>query len=266
MMRRVPEVLDCWFESGSMPFAQVHYPFENAEWFEHHYPGDFIVEYIGQTRGWFYTLHVLATALFDRPAFRTCVSHGIVLGDDGQKMSKSLRNYPDPFEVFDTYGADAMRWYLLSSPILRGGDLVGDRAGHPRRRAPGAPAAVERVVLLHALRQRRRLHGAASRTDSTDVLDRYILAKTRTSSSTTSTGAMDAYDLFGACAAVRRSSTRSPTGTSAAAATASGPATPTPSTRCTPCSHVLVPRRPRRCCRSSPRRSTAASPASAACT
>ena len=83
MMRRVPEVLDCWFESGSMPFAQVHYPFENREWFDSHYPGDFIVEYIGQTRGWFYTLHVLATALFDRPAFRSCVSHGIVLGNDG---------------------------------------------------------------------------------------------------------------------------------------------------------------------------------------
>ncbi len=82
-MRRVPQVLDCWFESGSMPFAQVHYPFENAEWFEHHYPGDFIVEYIAQTRGWFYTMHVLATALFDRPAFSNCVSHGIVLGDDG---------------------------------------------------------------------------------------------------------------------------------------------------------------------------------------
>jgi isoleucyl-tRNA synthetase len=114
MMRRVPEVLDCWFESGSMPFAQVHYPFENQEWFDQHYPGDFIVEYIGQTRGWFYTLHVLATALFDRPAFSTCVSHGIVLGDDGAKMSKSLRNYPDPMNVFDTYGADAMRWYLLS--------------------------------------------------------------------------------------------------------------------------------------------------------
>ena len=113
MMRRVPEVLDCWFESGSMPFAQVHYPFENADWFESHYPGDFIVEYIGQTRGWFYTLHVLATALFDRPSFKTCVSHGIVLGDDGLKMSKSLRNYPDPMEVFDRHGADAMRWYLL---------------------------------------------------------------------------------------------------------------------------------------------------------
>ena len=129
MMRRVPEVLDCWFESGSMPFAQVHYPFENREWFDSHYPGDFIVEYIGQTRGWFYTLHVLATALFDRPAFRTCVSHGIVLGNDGQKMSKSLRNYPDVNEVFDRYGSDAMRWFLMASPILRGGNLVVTEQG-----------------------------------------------------------------------------------------------------------------------------------------
>ncbi|EBP4824630.1 class I tRNA ligase family protein, partial [Salmonella enterica] len=85
-MRRVEDVLDVWFDSGSMSFAQVHYPFENADWFEHHFPGDFIVEYIGQTRGWFYTLHILATALFDRPAFSSCVSHGIVLGSDGQKM------------------------------------------------------------------------------------------------------------------------------------------------------------------------------------
>ena len=111
-MRRVPEVLDCWFESGSMPFAQVHYPFENADWFEWHYPGDFIVEYNGQTRGWFYTLHVLATALFDRPSFRNCSAHGIVLGDDGAKMSKSRKNYPDVNEVFDRDGSDAMRWFL----------------------------------------------------------------------------------------------------------------------------------------------------------
>lgn len=124
MMRRVPEVLDCWFESGSMPYAQVHYPFENRDWFETHNPGDFIVEYIGQTRGWFYTLHVLSTALFDRPAFLNCISHGIVLGDDGRKMSKSLRNYPDVNEVFDKYGADAMRWFLMSSPVVSGGNLI----------------------------------------------------------------------------------------------------------------------------------------------
>ena len=129
MMRRIPDVLDCWFESGSMPSAQVHYPFENAEWFESHYPGDFIVEYIGQTRGWFYTLHVLATALFDRPAFTNVVSHGIVLGDDGRKMSKSLRNYPDVNGVFDSYGSDAMRWFLMSSPVVRGGNLMVTDAG-----------------------------------------------------------------------------------------------------------------------------------------
>jgi isoleucyl-tRNA synthetase len=100
VMRRVTGVLDCWFESGSMSFAQVRYPFDNAAWFQAHFPGDFIVEYIGQTRGWFYTMHVLASALFDRPAFDTCMSHGIVLGSDGQKMSKSMRNYPDVREVY----------------------------------------------------------------------------------------------------------------------------------------------------------------------
>ena len=121
--------MDVWFDSGSMSFAQVHYPFENHDWFEHHFPGDFIVEYIGQTRGWFYTLHILATALFDRPAFSSCVSHGIVLGSDGQKMSKSLRNYPDVSEVFDRDGADAMRWFLMSCPILRGGNLIVTEQG-----------------------------------------------------------------------------------------------------------------------------------------
>ena len=128
-MRRVTDVLDCWFESGSMSFAQVHYPFENADWFEDHFPGDFIVEYIGQTRGWFYTMHVIASAIFDRPAFETCLSHGIVLGSDGNKMSKSLRNYPNVYEVFDRDGADAMRWFLMSSPILRGGNLIVTEQG-----------------------------------------------------------------------------------------------------------------------------------------
>ncbi|MGV9220656.1 isoleucine--tRNA ligase [Arcanobacterium canis] len=123
-MRRVSDILDVWFDSGSMPYAQVHYPFENQEWFETHFPGDFIVEYIGQTRGWFYVMHALSTALFDRPAFKSAISHGIVLGNDGRKASKSLRNYPDPMEMFDTYGSDAVRWMLMSSPVLRGGNLV----------------------------------------------------------------------------------------------------------------------------------------------
>ncbi|WP_416175347.1 isoleucine--tRNA ligase [Bifidobacterium crudilactis] len=123
-MHRISDVLDCWFDSGSMPFAQFHYPFENKEYFEQHFPCDYIVEYIGQTRGWFYLLHVMATALFDKPAFKNVICHGIVLGSDGQKMSKHLRNYPDVNGVFDKYGSDAMRWFLMSSPILRGGNLI----------------------------------------------------------------------------------------------------------------------------------------------
>lgn len=128
-MRRVPDVLDCWFDSGSMPFAQVHYPFENKELFERTFPADFIVEYIAQTRGWFYTLMVLATGLFDKPPFLNCVCHGIVLDEEGRKLSKSLKNYPDPTEVLDEIGADALRWFLLGNPILRGGNLKVDKKG-----------------------------------------------------------------------------------------------------------------------------------------
>jgi isoleucyl-tRNA synthetase len=201
MMRRVPEVLDCWFESGSMPFAQVHYPFENREWFENHYPGDFIVEYIGQTRGWFYTLHVLATALFDRPSFISCVSHGIVLGDDGAKMSKSLRNYPDPMGVFDSHGADAMRWYLLSSPILRGGDFsVTD---------VGMRDTVRQVLLplwnsYYFLSLYANAEGKSGkvRTDSQNVLDQYVLSKLADTVDNVS-ASMDTYDLFAACQTIR---------------------------------------------------------------
>jgi isoleucyl-tRNA synthetase len=118
-MERVPEVLDCWFESGSMPYGQIHYPFENKERFEATFPAQFISEGLDQTRGWFYTLHVLATALFDRPAFQNCVVSGLILAEDGRKMSKSLRNYPDPEAVFAEFGADALRAYLLDSPVLR---------------------------------------------------------------------------------------------------------------------------------------------------
>jgi len=212
-MRRVPEVLDVWFDSGSMPYAQVHYPFENKEWFEGtekggpgekrngHFPGDFIVEYIGQTRGWFYLLHVLSTALFDRPAFSTCLSHGIVLGDDGQKMSKSLQNYPDVNEVFERDGSDAMRWFLMSSPILRGGNLLVTEAGIRE----GVRQAV--LPLWNAWYFLSLYAGAAGkvgriRTDSTDVLDRYLLAKTA-SLVEGLTAQMDAYDIAGACASVR---------------------------------------------------------------
>ncbi|WP_250009092.1 isoleucine--tRNA ligase [Actinoplanes sp. M2I2] len=200
-MRRVPEVLDCWFESGSMPFAQVHYPFENKDWFEHHYPGDFIVEYIGQTRGWFYTMHVLATALFDRPAFRNCLSHGILLGEDGRKMSKSLRNYPDVYQVFDSYGSDAMRWMLMSSPVLRGGDMaVTEVAVRDSVRQVLLP--LWNVWYFFSLYANASGHEASFRTDSKHLLDRYILAKTG-ELVTDVQRQMDEYDISGAAASVR---------------------------------------------------------------
>ncbi|HWG72849.1 MAG TPA: isoleucine--tRNA ligase [Acidimicrobiales bacterium] len=203
-MRRVTDVLDCWFESGSMPFAQVHYPFENREWFDGHFPGDFVVEYIGQTRGWFYTLHVLATALFDRPAFKTCLAHGIVLGSDGQKMSKRLRNYPDPAAMFEEHGADAMRWFLLSSPVVRGGDLVADERG--------ITDAVRAALLplwnawyffsLYANADGRRAELSRDwRAAPGGVLERYAVAKAHDLVVAVS-AAMDDYDLAGACGAI----------------------------------------------------------------
>ena len=208
-MRRIPDVLDVWFDSGSMPFAQVHYPFENADWFENHYPGDFITEYIGQTRGWFYTLHVLATALFDRPAFRTCVSHGIVLGSDGRKMSKSLRNYPDVNEVFDRDGSDAMRWFLMASPILRGGNLVvTEEAIRSEVRQVLLPLwSTWYFFTLYAGAANRGTGLTAASLTPEQVpglpaMDRYLLARTRGLVQRV-TEQLDEYDVPGACESVR---------------------------------------------------------------
>ncbi|GAA3576331.1 isoleucine--tRNA ligase [Microlunatus spumicola] len=204
-MRRIGDVFDVWFDSGSMPYAQVHYPFENAGWFEHHYPGDFIVEYIGQTRGWFYTMHVLATALFDRPAFSSCISHGIVLGSDGAKMSKSLRNYPDVSEVFDRDGADAMRWFLMSSPILRGGNLVvteqGIREGVRQAMIPLWNAYSFFTLYANAANGGAGYEAKESR-DSEHVLDRYVLGKLDALVADV-TARLDALDVAAACDAVR---------------------------------------------------------------
>jgi isoleucyl-tRNA synthetase len=212
-MRRIPDVLDVWFDSGSMPFAQVHYPFENQDWFDTHYPGDFIVEYIGQTRGWFYLLHVLATAIFDKPAFRTCVSHGIVLGSDGRKMSKSLQNYPDVNEVFDRDGSDAMRWFLMSSPILRGGNLIVTEEGI-RESVRGVLLPLWSTYYFFTLYANSSKASAANggagyrakivedeRVSSLPEMDRYVLAKTAELVDEV-TGLMDTYDVPDACHAV----------------------------------------------------------------
>jgi isoleucyl-tRNA synthetase len=179
----------------------VHYPFENRDWFDTHYPGDFIVEYIGQTRGWFYTLHVLATALFDRPSFTSCVSHGIVLGNDGRKMSKSLRNYPDVNEVFDSYGSDAMRWFLMASPILRGGNLVVTEQGI-REGVRQALLPLWNSYYFFALYANAENYTARARTDSSHVLDRYILAKTKTAVEEIGQQ-LDGYGVAGACQTLR---------------------------------------------------------------
>jgi isoleucyl-tRNA synthetase len=128
-MRRISEVLDCWFESGAMPYGQNHYPFEHKQWFDAHFPADFISESIDQTRGWFYTLTVLAAALFGKPAFRSVVVSGLILDAEGKKMSKSQRNYTDPMEVIGTYGADAMRLFLIDSAVMKGEDLRFSETG-----------------------------------------------------------------------------------------------------------------------------------------
>jgi isoleucyl-tRNA synthetase len=139
VLRRVDEVFDCWFESGSMPYAQKHYPFENKEEFEKGFPADFIAEGLDQTRGWFYTLMVLSTALFDQPAFKNLIVNGLVLAGDGKKMSKRLKNYPDPNLVISKYGADALRMYLINSPVVRAESL--------KFQEPGVLGVVKEVFL-----------------------------------------------------------------------------------------------------------------------
>ena len=203
MMRRVPEVLDCWFESGSMPFAQHHYPFENVERFENHNPADFIVEYLAQTRGWFYTMHVLSVALFDRPAFSNVICHGVVLDEHGRKLSKRLRNYPDPLEVFETMGSDALRWYLIGSPVLRGLDLKIESDGR------GIRDVVRQVInpvwsaySFFTMYANADGYQATFRTDSAHLLDRYILAKLHALVVDT-TDRLDAYDLARATSEVQ---------------------------------------------------------------
>lgn len=193
-LRRVPQVLDCWFESGAMPFAQIHYPFENEEWFHKHFPADFIAEGLDQTRGWFYTLMILSTALRDCPAFKNVVVNGLVLAEDGRKMSKRLKNYPDPVKVVDTYGADALRLYLISSPVVRAEDLCFSEDGvkHALRHLliPWWNAYSFFVTYANI----DKWTPSKKLTESTHLLDRWILSSLERLTHEV-VAAMDVYDL-----------------------------------------------------------------------
>lgn len=203
-LTRVEDVFDCWFESGSMPYAQVHYPFENKDWFEDHFPADFIVEYVAQTRGWFYTLMVLSTALFDRPPFLNCICHGVVLDGKGQKLSKRLQNYADPMDVFNKFGSDAMRWVMMSAPIMQGGELLIDKEGNMIRDAV-------RLVLkpiwnaynFFCLYANSDGVKAEFSLESQNVMDRYIIAKCKTACINVDE-AMSAYDTQSSCKAIEQ--------------------------------------------------------------
>ena len=248
-----------------MPFAQVHYPFENAEWFEDHFPADFIVEYVGQTRGWFYTLHVLATALFDRPPFSTCVAHGIVLGDDGRKMSKRLRNYPDPEEVFATHGR---RRHALVPALLAGAARPGRRRSRTRRspsrsaqvlnpiwnalvlpcRSTPTPTASAGRVRTDQRGRARPLHPGQDRARSSTTSPRPWTPTTSPARVRAVTGFLDALTNW----YVRRSRDRFWRPAAGGRRQRRRPTSRTPTTPCTPCSTCSAGSR-RRSCPSSPR-------------
>ncbi len=198
-MRRIPDVFDCWFESGSMPYAQLHYPFENKEKFEQNFPAQFIAEGLDQTRGWFYTLLVLSTALFGKPPFKNVIVNGLVLAEDGRKMSKRLKNYPDPEVVIEKYGADAMRLYLLQSPVMRAEDLKFSEKGVAE--VHGKVLMILANVLAFYKQYATSPNPSPARRGKGEVgmhvLDRWILAKLQVLTRDVTT-AMDAYDLVGA--------------------------------------------------------------------
>lgn len=178
MMHRIDDVLDCWFESGSMPYGQIHYPFEHKDWFENHFPADFIVEALDQTRGWFYTLHVLGTILMHKPAYKTCLCTGLIMAENGQKLSKRLKNYPDPNDILKTMGSDSLRWWLLSSPVVKGGNVAVDLEGKEiSKAARKAIIPLWNAYYFFTLYANAEGIKATEITSSPDILDTYILSK-----------------------------------------------------------------------------------------
>lgn len=201
-MIRVTDVLDCWFESGSMPFAQKHYPFENKEWFENNFPADFITEYIAQTRGWFYTMIVLSTALFDKIPFKNVICHGTILDENAQKLSKRLKNYPDPITIFSDIGSDAMRFYLVSQPVMKGQELKFDSDGKNIKdtyRLSIKPLLnAYNFFCLYANADNIKAELITKYKDYDNNLDRYILGKLKLSISIIDQS-LSNYDTIQAC-------------------------------------------------------------------
>ena len=194
---RIEDVLDCWFESGSMPYAKEHYPFEHQQDFRQSFPADFIAEALDQTRGWFYTLHVLGVALFDSPAFLNVVTTGLIQAEDGKKMSKRLKNYPEPEEVFNQYGADALRLYLMTEPIVHGDDLRFRAKGveEIRRNFSGTLYNVYAFLATYAAVDGWQPPAKPVRT--TNVLDRWIQSRLQ-SVTVEVTAALERNDLMSA--------------------------------------------------------------------
>jgi isoleucyl-tRNA synthetase len=174
--KRIPEVIDCWFESGSMPFAQDHYPFERPDWKETNFPGGFVAEYIAQTRTWFYYTHVISTILFDQAPFENIVTTGTVLAEDGQKMSKSKNNFPDPWILFDKYGVDALRFYLMSSTLMKGED-VNFSEKTVQEISSKIVGRLENVLAFYELYRDTDLEKQTNNFDTDNVLDKWILAR-----------------------------------------------------------------------------------------
>jgi len=197
---RIPEVVDCWVESGSMPFASQHYPFENKEEFERTYPGNFIAEYIAQTRTWFYYMHAMATLLFDEESFTNVITTGNILGGDGNKMSKSKGNYTDPAENFNRFGADALRLYMLGSVVMQAEDVrfSDDELKDVHNRTINILANSFKFFALY----KDDFDGATVVKDSENVLDHWIIANLR-GLNTNVTKSLDAYDIVHACRSIR---------------------------------------------------------------
>lgn len=199
MMVRVPDVLDCWFESGSMPYAQLHYPFENKDFFEKNFPADFITEGDGQLRGWFYVLLILSTALFDRIPFKNCISYGIIVDEEGKKLSKRWRNYVDPNEAFKLYGSDAIRWLMMKSPALKGEEIRISKDGRDMKET--LRLAIKPMInsynffCLYANSDNIK---AEESFYSKNIMDKYILSKLKITVEKIKTH-MDSYNVGLAC-------------------------------------------------------------------